>query len=154
MSTRDGFVPEEFLGQILRDGVWLDYARGTQKAALEWYEESPSDRRVVDWIDKQRVIFGAPLLIVKNGDVFYTGPLRAGERVAETDFEFAITEPESGLWRVEASFIGSTLPGYDVWGSAATAEEAMRYALGAIFGPMDDEYDEARLRALIEEVRP
>lgn len=66
MSAREDYVPEEFLGQIRNDGSpelahcgeWVDYARGTEKAALRWYEESPSDRRVVDWIDKGRVIFG------------------------------------------------------------------------------------------------
>ena len=55
--TREGWVPEEFLGQIWHEGRWLDYARGTEAASKAWCEQSPEDRRVVDWIWKERVIF-------------------------------------------------------------------------------------------------
>lgn len=53
-----GWVPEEFLGQILRDGAWLDYARGTEDAARKWLASEPAGTaRVVDWIDKGRVLY-------------------------------------------------------------------------------------------------
>ena len=53
-------VPEEFLGQILRDGKWLDYARGHEASARTWYEADPANRRVVDWIYKERILMPAP----------------------------------------------------------------------------------------------
>ena len=52
MST----TPEEFLGQILTDGQWVDYARGTETASRRWQADDPKNRRVVDWIDKAKVI--------------------------------------------------------------------------------------------------
>lgn len=51
---------EEFLGQIRIDGVWKDYSRGTEEAARRWFEEAPANRRVVDWIDKHRVLYPKP----------------------------------------------------------------------------------------------
>lgn len=51
--------PETYLGQILRDGKWLDYARGHREESKRWQEASPDDRRVVDWIDRT-VIFPTP----------------------------------------------------------------------------------------------
>jgi len=54
------FVPEEFLGQILVDGAWLDYARGTEDAARKWVATQPAgEARVVDWIDKRKVLFAS-----------------------------------------------------------------------------------------------
>lgn len=47
---------ETCLGQILIDGKWLDYARGTELEARIWQLGDPKRRRVVDWIDKDRVI--------------------------------------------------------------------------------------------------
>jgi hypothetical protein len=49
-------MEETWLGQILRDGQWVDYARGTEDAARTWQAGSPTTRRVVDWIDKDRVL--------------------------------------------------------------------------------------------------
>jgi hypothetical protein len=60
MSTRPGFIPEEYLGQILIDGKWVDYARGTEATSRAWQAGDPANRRVVDWIWKERVIFPAP----------------------------------------------------------------------------------------------
>ncbi len=48
---------ETYLGQILTDGRWIDYARGREEQAREWQAADPANRRVVDWIDKTRVIF-------------------------------------------------------------------------------------------------
>lgn len=52
MST----TPETFLGQILVDGQWVDYARGTEKESRLWQARDPKNRRVVDWIRKTQVI--------------------------------------------------------------------------------------------------
>ena len=62
-NRRPEHVPEEFLGQILvrnAEGVdeWVDYSRGTEDAARRWQAEKPDTRRVVDWIYKERIIFG------------------------------------------------------------------------------------------------
>jgi len=49
---------EEYLGQILVDGEWLDYARGTEAASRTWLKGRPAgEARVVDWIDKRKVLF-------------------------------------------------------------------------------------------------
>jgi len=52
MST----TPETHLGQILVDGQWVDYARGHEKESRLWQRRDPHNRRVVDWIDKRKVI--------------------------------------------------------------------------------------------------
>lgn len=52
MST----TPEEFLGQILTDGQWVDYARGHEAESRTWQAADPKHRRVVDWINKSKVI--------------------------------------------------------------------------------------------------
>lgn len=54
---------ETYLGQIWIDGEWVDYARGTREIAWVWAICGDSTtratrRRVVDWIDKNKVIFG------------------------------------------------------------------------------------------------
>jgi hypothetical protein len=52
---------EPYLGQILIDGVWTDYARGTEANAKAWVWEkgrhNPPTRRAVDWIFKERILF-------------------------------------------------------------------------------------------------
>ena len=52
-------MEETYLGQIRHEGRWLDYARGTEEASRTWQEQEPTDRRVVDWIDKDRVLIPA-----------------------------------------------------------------------------------------------
>lgn len=48
------------LGQIrvASERTWVDYARGTKDETRRWFDEDPQNRRVVDWIDKSKVIFG------------------------------------------------------------------------------------------------
>lgn len=53
------YIPETFLGQIRHEGTWLDYSRGQEAEARRWQEQEPSDRRVVDWIYKERVLVPA-----------------------------------------------------------------------------------------------
>lgn len=55
-NTTDGPVLEEWLGQILVKGEWIDYARGTEAASREWQAANTDNRRVVDWIYKERVL--------------------------------------------------------------------------------------------------
>lgn len=50
------YVPEEWLGQILIDGQWLDYARGHEEPARRWQAEDPKNRRVVHWISRKTLI--------------------------------------------------------------------------------------------------
>lgn len=59
-NIREGYVPEEFLGQILVNGKWLDYARGTEAASVQWFKGDPENRRIVDWIRKERVLYPEP----------------------------------------------------------------------------------------------
>lgn len=40
------------LGQIYRDGAWLDFARDTEPKALAW-AAGHEDRRAVDWISRE-----------------------------------------------------------------------------------------------------
>ena len=52
------YVAETFLGQILIDGEWVDYARGQEAPARAWVQTYPAGTaRVVDWIDKKKVLF-------------------------------------------------------------------------------------------------
>jgi hypothetical protein len=42
------------LGQIWRDGGWLDYARDTPEAAIRWAQREPvALARVVDWVSRE-----------------------------------------------------------------------------------------------------
>lgn len=46
------------LGQVYRDGAWLDYARDTPEAAIAWAQKEPVGlARVVDWIGRRDVIW-------------------------------------------------------------------------------------------------
>ncbi len=82
-------------------------------------------------------------------DTLYVGDLKAGQRVALRDRYCKVTHND-GVWRVE---LCDDADCEDVaeWGSSVTSEEeAWRYALGALFGPVDAEYDEDRLRAWLD----
>lgn len=57
---------ETWLGQILIDGVWTDYARGHEAASRQWQEEDPTERRVVDWIHKDKILVAAEVLTCLN----------------------------------------------------------------------------------------
>jgi len=44
------------LGQIWRDGKWLDFARDTPEAAIAWAQKEPAgEARVVDWISRAQI---------------------------------------------------------------------------------------------------
>ncbi len=56
MSAASNHVPETFLGQILLDGRWVDYARGHEAESRTWQAGDPTRRRVVDWISREVLI--------------------------------------------------------------------------------------------------
>ena len=85
------------------------------------------------------------LLVERNGDVYYTGPLDAGMRLALRD-RWARMVRKDGKWMVRLCDDEQGLLEAE-WGNAENPDDAWRFALGAMFGPIDSEYDEARLRA-------
>lgn len=78
----------------------------------------------------------------ESGDPFYTGPLEPGSRLAVADEGPLSVQYEGRHWTVED---GSH------WGTALTLDEAWRYYLGAVFGPLDEAYNEARLSVMLIE---
>jgi hypothetical protein len=82
-------------------------------------------------------------------DTYYLGDLKAGQRVALRDRYVHFQDHAQGGYTVE---LCDDPDGKEVaeWGSGRTLEEAWRYALGAMFGPVDAEYDEAHLRTLLD----
>lgn len=55
---------ETSLGQILVDGEWIDYARGTLPQAIQWASAEPEgEARVVDWIKKGHVLWPLPSIL-------------------------------------------------------------------------------------------
>lgn len=86
-----------------------------------------------------------------NGDVRYVGPLHLGKRAALLDRFPLVTHHETHV-RVELHDDAEHTSAAE-WGAGPTEEEAWRYALGAAFGPMDAEYDEAGLYTLLGSLR-
>ena len=92
-----------------------------------------------------------PLLIEDEaGDTLFTGDLAAGRALAERD-RFAYVELDSLSVRV---LLCDSEDPKDVaeWGAGPSEDTAWRYALGALFGPIDDDYDEAALRRELDAV--
>lgn len=91
----------------------------------------------------------------ETGDCYYTGPLAPAVAVMKRERIIRLLPYASGKFQVV--FVDFTLDGSrpDTWERAAefgtgdTPEVAMRYALGAAFGPIDSEYDPTWLYDLI-----
>lgn len=84
-----------------------------------------------------------------NGDSYFTGNLKQGIALAARDRWISSTYND-GVWRVELCDDPERTDAAE-WGSSITSEEeAMRYALGAMFGPDDAEYDNERLHAWLQ----
>lgn len=84
----------------------------------------------------------APLLIEdEHGDVLYTGDLDAGKALARAD-RWVVEKPGASGWYVVELHDSPDLDSMAEWGAGETPDEAWRYALGAMFGPLDAEYDE------------
>lgn len=88
-----------------------------------------------------------------NGCVLYNGPLDLGIKLAErsrTMRRGIVYAPEARnvktLYEVRLLDDGGTTA---EWGRGSSRDIATRYALGALFGPLDSEYDEDALRAAL-----
>lgn len=93
-----------------------------------------------------------PLLLndVATGDTLFIGDLSAAKKVARSERYVRELSPVRAPlnWRVEFH----DYPDRDScveWGEAPTLDKAWRFALGAMFGPIDSEYDEDHLRAVL-----
>lgn len=87
------------------------------------------------------------LLLVEdgNGYSYYVGPLAPAKALALADLsggEIRTVSLESGGVRIYLLEDGFET----AWGSGETEEQAWRYALGAMFGPLDENYDAEALR--------
>jgi hypothetical protein len=77
---------ETWLGQILLDGKWVDYARGTEGQSRLWQAGSPATRRVVDWIHKDQVLVPPAQLVLTVAELRKLAegmPYRSEARKAE-----------------------------------------------------------------------
>lgn len=83
------------------------------------------------------------------GDTYYNGPLDPAVAMATDERILTCGRTPSGTWWAHLH----DLPPYYAmceWGTDADPEKALRYALGALFGPIDEEYDEADLRRALD----
>jgi hypothetical protein len=105
-----------------------------------------------------------------DGDCVYSGDLEAGKRLAAEErsfwIEHDVEHPDGERWRVylcdqegsnegctpaseeEASYYGHEI------GIGTYPEQAWRYALGAMFGPDDENYHQGLVAALIAAIDP
>lgn len=61
MTTTDTFLAQILItDEDTGTSTWLDYARGDEYAATQWARQNPKRRRVVDWIDKSKVLWPPP----------------------------------------------------------------------------------------------
>lgn len=100
-------------------------------------------------VPEERPVY-EPVLLVEddNGDWFYTGDLTPAKRLVKHEREPVVKVHTDNRWTVDLIEKGS-VDDVAEYGRGRTKNEAWRYALGAYFGPADDEYDEHRLlRAL------
>jgi hypothetical protein len=89
-----GYVLEEYVGQILDDGQWLDYARGTEQASRTWQENDPVNRRVVHWINRHVLI--PPTVEGESPDLTV---LIEGVRVCALEAQAALADEAEGRLR-------------------------------------------------------
>lgn len=97
----------------------------------------------------------APLLVETPTGTYFTGSLTAGILVAHQEREVQVRQ-EPGGWAVlladepfEEGVNGWDNPHLSEHGQNASQTEAWRYALGALFGPVDEFYDADHLRTLL-----
>jgi hypothetical protein len=101
------------------------------------------------------------LILTRKGDPFYAGPLGEALTVALSDRRMHVTyqrDPERQPFFVELSDCTAEThitgvgpcPEAAEWGAGPNLETALRFALGAHFGPLDAEYmgDEALCKLL------
>lgn len=100
------------------------------------------------------------LLETRDEGTFYTGPLEAGKALASQDrtpAEGWVTVQGQRRYRVllgelDRSASADLFDWADIaeWGQGETPEEAWRYALGAMFGPADADYDDQHLQRALQ----
>jgi hypothetical protein len=86
---------------------------------------------------------GFGLLIEReSGDAYYVGPLRQAQALARRERHVTVVPPDdkAPVWRVKF-FDDESRIGEAEWGNGKTEAEAWRFALGALFGPLDSEFD-------------
>lgn len=86
-----------------------------------------------------------------DGNTYYTGPLAKAQAVANKDRFSHITFRKEGYLLLELT---DDPAGGNVseWGAGITEEVAWRYALGAYFGPLDEEYPgDEYVKALLDQ---
>lgn len=78
----------------------------------------------------------------RHGDLYYTGPLEPAQAFVKRDQGTSETQLENGLWEVLVGYSADpvTWDNAAEWGRGETLEEAWRFALGAVFGPIDEEF--------------
>lgn len=102
------------------------------------------------------------LIVEREGDSYFTGNLEQGIALAKRD-RYPVLRTTEGLWQVylldrphseseaEAALSKNMWPEDTAeWGCAPTEEDAWRFALGAMFGPFDSEYNEPQLHAWLQ----
>ena len=78
---------------------------------------------------------------------YYTGPMEAGLRIA-TDSNYGKPPWLEDTGNSEILCVTDS----HHYGYADTLEDAYRYYLGAVFGPMDEHYDEEYLTRLVNDL--
>lgn len=107
----------------------------------------------------KQIIRHTALLEERPDGTYYLGPIEPGIRAVLNDMTLTMrcnynAELGTFLYRVETLFPSHDLQTEAVniasYGVAPTLDEAIRYCLGAEFGPMDADYNEEHLRAALE----
>lgn len=126
------------------------------------YLDMPSD--VAGTVARLRATYPLITLDQDTEDWVYVGDLAAGQRVAmrERSFWEQVDDTEDGTYVTvylcdqEGDNEGCSPASEEdakyyerEFGRATTFEDAWRYALGAMFGPDDDGYDDPHLRRLL-----
>jgi hypothetical protein len=94
---------------------------------------------------------------VRNGDLYYTGPLDEAKRFVQKfhgTSEHVVTLKD-GVTTVHQVLIayGTDTPTIEdaaEWGNGPTPEDAWRWVLGAVFGPLDNEFQPVELSVCAE----
>lgn len=110
-NQREGYVPETHLGQIKVDGAWMDYARGHREESIRWAKGDPENRRVVDWIRKEQIIWPEPTAVDNTMLVYFL--TERTETSTSVDVEVVIGEGDDAS--AEALTVDDSEP-LDVYG--------------------------------------
>lgn len=83
-------------------------------------------------------------LETRPSGTYYVGPLEAAQAFIRSYSNVSVSSRANGRWSVFIDQDGvdgvATLENCNEYGNGATAEIAWRWALGAAFGPADDEF--------------